>query len=270
MGAMRLAMSLAAGRIFGSFTPPATPSTPTDLTTASLTDTTVTLNWVAGIGGGTVDEYEIEVQETGGDWSSPVFQSTSLTATKAVTGLTAETEYDARVRATNGAGDSSWLTETALFTTNAAAGTPSYDPPYGSGDRTASLVISTTGSLSYSGTLSRLLNGTYPDTTFFWLVTGSAGDRIVVQFPVPVLITGCKWRQQGSTTHGTWQAAISDDGSTWDDVGAQFTMGGATVQEVTTMAGNTTPCEYWSVELISGQPSNIPYFYQLEFEVVAV
>lgn len=332
------------------------PDEPTGLTAGSITETGCTLSWTAPAGGAAVAGYEIEVQEAGGDWSAPVFQGTSATTSKAVTGLDGNVEYDARVRATNAAGESDWLEELELVLTKpaapaglstsssdtevqlswttevgvtyklyrhtsnvfgsatlvasgeagpsydftgltngtlyylwvvannatgdsapsgdsetpAAGAVPSYDPPYGSGDRTGSLTISVTGGLTYSGTLSRLLNGSYPDNTFFWLVTGSAGDRLVVQFPEPVLITGFKVRQQNSTTHGDWQAAISDDGSTWVDVGAEFTMGGATVQEVTTMAGNTTPCEFWSVELISGQPSNNPYFYQVEFNVAAV
>jgi len=56
------------------------PDPPTNLTAGTITDDGATLSWTAPAGGATVTGYDIEVQETGGDWSAPVFTSTSATA----------------------------------------------------------------------------------------------------------------------------------------------------------------------------------------------
>lgn len=78
----------------------AAPAAPTGLAATATSDTTIDLDWAAGVGGGPVEEYAVE---RGLDGVAFVEIDTTDDTTTAYgdTGLTPETEYFYRVRARN-------------------------------------------------------------------------------------------------------------------------------------------------------------------------
>ena len=68
-------------------------------------------------GGPDIAGYDLEYRQTGGSWTNFAHSGTTLTAT--VTGLTANTEYQVRVQAKNGEGDSDWSDPSDAARTNA-------------------------------------------------------------------------------------------------------------------------------------------------------
>ena len=101
------------------------PSAPTALTTANVTDTTVTLRWTAptDTGGSPLIDYRVEVTRTSGKVWTEVPHTASTSRSITVSNLYSGTTYQVRVSAKNGVGYSDYLT--GEFKT--AAGVPS--PP---------------------------------------------------------------------------------------------------------------------------------------------
>ncbi len=75
------------------------------------------ISWDAPTTGGIPDNYRVQVQIAGGDWSSLVINSTTTNLFFSLTGLSQNTEYDVRVRAENGDGNSSWVQSLEMFLT---------------------------------------------------------------------------------------------------------------------------------------------------------
>lgn len=89
---------------------------PTDLTVDSYTETTAEISWTEA---GTATDYNVEVYESGADTTTatPVFTTAvSGVTTASVTGLTAETAYDAYVQADCGLTGVSDFTSTTIYT----------------------------------------------------------------------------------------------------------------------------------------------------------
>lgn len=97
------------------------PGQVTGLTSPSQTSAAVSLSWTAPSSGGAVADYEIQWSPAGaGTWTT-ISDGTSTATTATVSGLSAATSYDFRVRATNSAGNGSYST-TLTQSTSAAAG----------------------------------------------------------------------------------------------------------------------------------------------------
>lgn len=100
------------------------PGTPENLMLDGVPTTTgAGVAWDAPGSGGTVTTYRVQAQVAGGDWSSLVVNVTEAGLSKALTGLSAHTTYDVRVRAEGPGGNSAWLTEEDLILTLPAAPT---------------------------------------------------------------------------------------------------------------------------------------------------
>ena len=86
--------------------PPVTPATPT-VTAVTGSATSLSVSWAAPANDGpAIDSYDVQYRAgSSGDWTD-VPEVVSTTAT--ITGLTADTEYQVQVRATNAEGDSGW------------------------------------------------------------------------------------------------------------------------------------------------------------------
>lgn len=98
------------------------PDAPTGFTSGAITHNSLTFSWTDVATD--EDNYEVEFQVDGaGSWTVWDAALAADTETDTITGLTAETVYDIRVRATNEFGDSSWLT--GQMTTAAASPPPS-------------------------------------------------------------------------------------------------------------------------------------------------
>ena len=102
-------------------TVPYAPAAPT-VTALSATSTSVSWSAPSDDGGETITGYDLQYRETGtSDWSQ-VDDETGTSYT--ITGLSAGTEYEVQVRATNSLGDSDWSTSGTAKTTSTAPDTP--------------------------------------------------------------------------------------------------------------------------------------------------
>ena len=102
----------------------AKPDKPT-LAAVTGSSTSLTATWTKPDldGGPDIAGYEVQYREgTTGDWEDSGHTGSGLTTT--ITGLTADTSYQARVRAKNGETDSDWSDPSDAVKTNAAAAAP--------------------------------------------------------------------------------------------------------------------------------------------------
>ena len=97
---------------------PDAPSAPT----LTVGETWVEASWTAPAdNGATITGYDVHYRETGGNWTDA--NHTGTGTTKRITGLTADTAYEVRVRATNSEGAGDW-SPAASGRTDAAAEAP--------------------------------------------------------------------------------------------------------------------------------------------------
>lgn len=139
----------------------------------------------------------------------------------------------------------------------------SYSNAGGSGNRSGLITVSVNGWSGGTPT-SVLVDGLFGNPG--WL-TGTT--RFEFQFPTAQIIDEAKFYQSGADTHGTWKWQGSNDGSTWVDLGASFTLGGSTLQTQTTLAGNTAGFARYRLERVSGSASTNPYIQEFEFKIAA-
>ena len=152
--------------------PPARPATPTVSAVAGST-TSLTVSWAAPANAGkpAIVSYDVQYRVgSSGAWTDGPQDVTGTTTT--VTGLVADTLYEARVRATNADGDSGWSDPPVSGRTNAPTNTAAAGAPAITGaaqvDRT--LTATTTGIVDADG----LTSSTY---TYQWIrVNGTEAD----------------------------------------------------------------------------------------------
>jgi hypothetical protein len=141
--------------------------------------------------------------------------------------------------------------------------TQSYTNPGGSGNRSGHILV--TGTFTFNGPIAALVNGTQVDE--FWWNSGQSGVELRFDFGDPRCITEAKWYQANTSTHGNWKWQGSSNGTTWTDIGAVFSLGGATTQTITTLSGNTNFFRYYRLLNVSGSTSNSPYLREVEFAI---
>ena len=92
-------------------TPGSNPTNPPRSVVATATSpTAVSMTWEPPSAGGNVDAYEVQYKLASADgWTD----ATDVTSPSEITGLTASTDYNFRVRATGPGGDSDWVTANA-------------------------------------------------------------------------------------------------------------------------------------------------------------
>ena len=152
--------------------PPARPATPTVSAVAGST-TSLSVSWAAPANAGkpAIVSYDVQYRVgSSGAWTDGPQDVTGTTTT--VTGLVADTLYEARVRATNADGDSGWSDPPVSGRTNAPTNTAAAGAPAITGaaqvDRT--LTATTTGIVDADG----LTSSTY---TYQWIrVNGTEAD----------------------------------------------------------------------------------------------
>lgn len=152
----------------------------------------------------------------------------------------------------------------AVFSPTASA--TSYSNPGGSGDRTTSIIVTSVGGGGGPTSSSHyLVNGSTVDTNFFF--TSTTGCSIEFWFPSRKIIDEVTVVQQTAATHGTWKWQGGNDRTTWTDIGSTFTLGGATTQVLTTLAGNTTGYLFYRLLQVSGTASGSPYIFEYTFKI---
>ena len=108
---------------------PEAPSGIATPTSAGVTATGFTANWTAPANGDPVTSYQLTVKTGGSNAGGSPFTLDGSTLTKVVGSLTAGTDYDVVVKATNGAGSatSPTLTVTTTATVTTATNQPNFD-----------------------------------------------------------------------------------------------------------------------------------------------
>ena len=175
---------------------------------------------------------------------------------------------------TGGALAATEATDVAVFVGNAAVAT-SYTNPLGSGNRTASIVITTDITLAGAGTMPNLVDGAFGanSTDAIWWPTGQgANRRITFDFGSAKVVDEAKIYASATASMGTWkwQGSNTANGSDWVDLSANFTWAGAVGGAVLgNLSANATAYRYLS---IVGQPGTIvatPWNEEFEFKISA-
>jgi hypothetical protein len=142
----------------------------------------------------------------------------------------------------------------------------SYSNYGGTGDRrVVPIVITTTATTTRD--IKLLIDGTNNGGIFYFGSQAASGLEILFLFPDSVIIDEAKWYQQNTANHGSWKWQGSNNGSDWSDIGSAFTLAGEATQTQTQLSGNTTAYLYYRLLGVSGNISNSPYIYEIEFKI---
>lgn len=155
--------------------------------------------------------------------------------------------------------------------TGLVGGPASYTNPGAVGDRTASITVTISPTLT-TNTNSNLVDGATAnnstDSVAFSAVTVT---DLFIQFDFGLasarVIQEARWKQNGTATHGTWKWQGSNDATAWSDIGSSFTLGGATTQLQTELANNTHPFRYYRLLGVSGTANAAVWVQEVEFSL---
>ena len=150
-------------------------------------------------------------------------------------------------------------------------GASSYSNPGGTGNRVSLITATNSASTFTTGTAQNLVNGTNAHDLYFNTAT-VAGKYLRFDFgsSFPKLITEATWIQADTSSHGVWKFQGSNNGTDWTDIGASFTLGGATTQTITTLSNNGSYYRYYQLLGVSGSSSNSPWLYEIQFSIVGI
>ena len=141
---------------------------------------------------------------------------------------------------------------------------PSYESVGGTGDRTASIVVSTTLTME-SGKLA-LVDG----SQYGWGVFADqevVGKEIKFDFGTKRLITELKYYLNITTNQGIWKFQGSNNDITWVDIGVAFTLEGSAAGSVSNaMSMNSSGYRYYRLLGVSGS-TNATYNREMEFKI---
>ena len=147
----------------------------------------------------------------------------------------------------------------------------SYGNQISSGERSSLGYVTVTASSGLmTGTPGNMVDGITSTVQTEYFNGGAVGPTTYMRFDFgsgsSQIVTEAKWYQQGSQTHGVWQWQGSNDATTWTNIGAAFTWGGAIISTQTTLSANTTGYRYYQLLGVSGTTSGAPYIYEIEFK----
>jgi hypothetical protein len=149
--------------------------------------------------------------------------------------------------------------------TAGTAGATSYANPMGSGNRSASIAVTTTGVTGSPAT--KWVDGIKLNSNNCWTNGGAAsGVSWVFDFGAPQIIDEIKYFQQAST-QGTYVAMGSHDNSSWVTLSAPTLVNAAT--NTFALTGNVTGFRYYKIVGVSGTSDAGYYAYEFEFKIVA-
>jgi hypothetical protein len=144
-------------------------------------------------------------------------------------------------------------------------------PAYVTGNRTASITVTASATLyDGGGTPPNLVNGsTAQDASngiFDSAADAVAGLFIKFAYAVAVKINEAKMYGE-AFSHGTWKWQGSDDDSTWEDIGPNFTFTCTVAGTVeTSMSGNTKGYRYYRMLGVSGNMTINRWITEFEFQ----
>ncbi len=145
-------------------------------------------------------------------------------------------------------------------TISSAAKKYRYSNSLGTGDRTATITVTTAGVSVSNGPASKLVDGSTASNPFF---SGSGSFKF--DLGSAKVIKQVRWKQTNSTSHGLWKWQGSNDDSTYTDIGGAFTLGGATINIHHTLIDNETAYRYYKLVSTTGAMSASPDIQEVEF-----
>jgi hypothetical protein len=146
--------------------------------------------------------------------------------------------------------------------------TTSYANAGGTGDRSKYIAVNLSSGVAGSSVTAsphQFVNGNSADGG--WLSFTASGEWFQFDFGYEHAIDEVKWIQSTTASHGTWKWQASNDASSWTDIGSSFTLGGATTQTQTAMAGNVTSYRYYRLLGISGSYNGSPDLHEVQFKI---
>lgn len=142
----------------------------------------------------------------------------------------------------------------------------------GTGDRTASITVTSGGSMPISGTLNQSVGGTYGATNPYINNATSTGNYARWDLGSAKLVDEIAlWYSGGS--YGTWKWRGSTDGVAFTDIGSSFTLAPnanspCNLDAGRQMNGNSTAYRYIQLECVTGAAySSDGNFLELEFRI---
>jgi len=147
----------------------------------------------------------------------------------------------------------------------------SYANPGGTGNRTAIITVTTTGTLAV-GTTSNFVDGAFGNTSAdsAWWGGGGAGLSITFDFGVGKAAVIQEVKHFASTTaaQGTWKWRGSQDGIAWTDLSAGFTFAGSTTGTVLgDLSANLMSYRFYQQLQISGITASAPWMQEWQFKI---
>lgn len=140
----------------------------------------------------------------------------------------------------------------------------SYSNPLGSGNRTGAIAVSTTGGTTFDSP-SKLVNGNLTENAFW----GTGAVTFKFDLAIPKVIRQARWHQNTSTSHfGQFQWSGSNDDVGYTEIGAPFTLGGATISLCNSLNGNLVAYRHYRLAPAEGGSINAtPYLREIEFYI---
>lgn len=141
---------------------------------------------------------------------------------------------------------------------------PSYSSPFGTGNRNSIIRVTNQNISIANSPPNQWVNGVLNDqVSFFANGTNTGVETVTFEFLDDVRIDGFRWIQSSTTAHGLWNFEASADGSTWEVVYENFTLGGnlITTYEFT----NNLSRRFYRLRAMSGSRGNNPWIHEIEF-----
>lgn len=143
----------------------------------------------------------------------------------------------------------------------------SYLRVFGTGARTGIITATADIAFGLGKSVTLLINGNPADSSFYFDGGAVANKYIKFDFGTGITITEAAWFQSLTNSHGSWKWQGSANDSDWSDIGSAFTLGGAATQLQTELNGNTIAYRYYRLLGISGNASNTPVLYEIDFKI---
>jgi lysophospholipase L1-like esterase len=143
--------------------------------------------------------------------------------------------------------------------------TPAYENAGGTGDRTATLTVTLSPTLS-TFTGSDLINGSTANSTYPNDGIPALGESIIIAFGSKRKITEITFHLSGAVSGGVWQPKAYIDG-TWSNCGDSFTLGTSAPQVITVDATGATKIGFFGV---SGTTDWNAYWQEVEFKIANI
>lgn len=136
----------------------------------------------------------------------------------------------------------------------------------GQGDRTGSITITTTATIS-SGTINNLIDGVYAGNATDGVAfnSGQSTREIKFDFGSGVVIQEGRMMCDRNSNHGTWIFEGSNDDASYTQQGSSFTFGNVICSWGD--ATNQTSYRYYKLRQTSGTTSSSPWMEEIEFKM---